>query len=133
MSWVVFEDYRQTAPTKRGETPGDKPGTSASGQTFFHPRRTLDQFYYPALDDTSIRDSDQTISKWSGKDVAADGKSGATNDSLLIMIDQLWCWVVDGSPSPMLSNIPWNANVHIRHCDIKLPILIQPRWLVRVH
>tara|TARA_R110002003_G_scaffold6_5_gene293 strand:+ start:6577 stop:6906 length:330 start_codon:yes stop_codon:yes gene_type:complete len=62
-----------------------------------HPRRTLDQFYYPALSDTSGTDQDQTISKWSGKDLPDDGREKAVNDSLLLMVDQLWCWVVDDS------------------------------------
>jgi hypothetical protein len=62
-----------------------------------HPRRTLDQFYYPALSDTSGRDDDQTISKWSGKDLPADGREKAVDESLLLMVDQLWCWVVDES------------------------------------
>jgi hypothetical protein len=67
-----------------------------------HPRRTLDQFYYPALSDTSARDADQTISKWSGTSLPEDGGPQATNESVLTMVDQLWCWVVDESMPPTL-------------------------------
>lgn len=62
-----------------------------------HPRRTLDQFYYGSLNDTSSRDRDQVISKWTGSIVGNDGRAAAVDDSLMIMIDQLWCWVLDDS------------------------------------
>lgn len=64
-----------------------------------HPRRTLDQFYYSSLGNTSTRDRDQTISKWTGPNVPSDGRVGAVDKSLMIMVDQLWCWVVDDSMS----------------------------------
>ncbi|KAF7670940.1 hypothetical protein GT037_010904 [Alternaria burnsii] len=57
--------------------------------------RTLDQFYYPALDDTSDRDEDQTISKWTGTPLEADGRDKATDDSAMIMVDQFWCWIIN--------------------------------------
>ncbi|KAL1798009.1 hypothetical protein ACET3X_004615 [Alternaria dauci] len=60
-----------------------------------YPSRTLDQFYYPALNDTSFRDKDQTISKWSGTPLEQDGRDKAASDSLMIMVDQFWCWIVD--------------------------------------
>lgn len=59
--------------------------------------RTLDQFYYPALDDTSARDKDQTISKWSGTPLDKNGRDEAADDSLVIMVDQFWCWIIDES------------------------------------
>ncbi|KAI6080645.1 hypothetical protein F4821DRAFT_265698 [Hypoxylon rubiginosum] len=60
-----------------------------------HPRRTLDQFFYPSLIDTTARDSDQTLSKWTGSNLGQEGRHKAADDSLLILVDQLWCWVVD--------------------------------------
>jgi hypothetical protein len=60
-----------------------------------HPRRTLDQYYYPSLQETSARDADQTLSKWTGSNIPQDGKDRAGDDSLLVMVDQLWCWVLD--------------------------------------
>jgi hypothetical protein len=105
MSWSVYGDYCPTACTKKSGTPGLDDTATISLQTSSpHARRTLDQFYYPALVDTSIRDGDQTISKWSGKDFAPDGKLETTPDSLLVMVDQLWCWVVNESLSPMLDS-----------------------------
>jgi hypothetical protein len=71
--------------------------TNAS--TFLHPRRTLDQFYYSSLSDTKSRDCDQTISKWTGSDVTSDGRNSAADNSLMVMVDQLWCWVLDDSMS----------------------------------
>ncbi|CAN9386060.1 unnamed protein product [Alternaria alternata] len=58
-------------------------------------RRTLDQFYYPALDDTSDRDKDQTISKWTGTPLKQNGRDKAATDSAMIMVDQFWCWIID--------------------------------------
>ncbi|KAI0538336.1 hypothetical protein GGR58DRAFT_468607 [Xylaria digitata] len=60
-----------------------------------HPRRSLDQFYYSSLLDTSARDADQTISKWTGTGLPKEGRSRASHDALMILVDQLWCWVLD--------------------------------------
>jgi hypothetical protein len=65
-----------------------------------HVRRTLDQYYYGSLTNTVVRDTDQTISKWTSVNdtqIGRDGKRRATDGSLLLMVDQLWCWVVDDS------------------------------------
>jgi hypothetical protein len=71
----------------------------------------LDQFYYPALDDTTAWDADQTVSKWSGRDLGTDGRNTAAPDSLLIMVDQLWCWVLDERQLHMSSN-SWISSKH---------------------
>jgi hypothetical protein len=157
MSWMTFGQHAVSAQTENdarslsGNVGSIPPGSRAETHgaliprntlvtseqdATLHPRRTLDQFYYPALNDTRIRDADQTISKWSGNDVPADGKAGASNDSLLIIVDQLWCWVVDqGSALPL--NVPcdisMNANVNIRYSHIKLPILLHSRWSCGVY
>jgi hypothetical protein len=67
------------------------------GQKTLHPRRTMDQFYYSSLINTNHRDSDQTISKWTGLGVEQGGRQRAHSSSRLIMVDQLWCWVLDDS------------------------------------
>ena len=72
-------------------------------------RRTLDQFYYPALDDTSDRDEDQTISKWTGTPLK-DGRDKAASDSAMIMVDQFWCWIIDEGLSPVLLALPLVAD-----------------------
>jgi len=73
-------------------------------------RRTLDQFYYPALDDTSARDGDQTISKWSGTPLKHNGRDKAVPDSAMIMVDQFWCWIIDESLSSVLLTLLSIAN-----------------------
>lgn len=50
-----------------------------------HPRRTLDQFFYSTLPETSARDRDQVVSK--NTEASRGGKK-------LIMVDQLWLWVI---------------------------------------
>lgn len=53
----------------------------------WHPRRTLDQFYYSSLPETKSRDKGQVVSK-------------NTNDSRggkkMVMVDQLWLWFLEG-------------------------------------
>jgi hypothetical protein len=70
----------------------------SSGKSL-HPRRTLDQFYYSSLADTRFRDRTQTISKWTGPGVGSEGRGSAANESLIGMVEQLWCWVLDSSTS----------------------------------
>jgi hypothetical protein len=86
-----------------------------------YPRRTLDQFYYPALGKTGERDKDQTISKWSGAALEQGGRSSAATDSAIIMVDQFWCWIIDNSllfvPLAMISI----DNCRLRDHNNKLP------------
>ncbi|KAH8802516.1 hypothetical protein F5884DRAFT_473742 [Xylogone sp. PMI_703] len=106
MNWDSFGDYcslrhtyRHRRPVKRQDSPRKKiEGHLArflNSNLPVHPRRTLDQFYYSSLPNTEGRDKDQTISKWTGTNVEEEGRSEAVEDSLLIMVDQLWCWVLD--------------------------------------
>lgn len=80
-----------------GKKDGKAKGKLSTPEDDRHPRRTLDQFYYPALEDTSERDKDQTVSKWSGKQLPKDGRIQADDQSSMLMVDQLWCWVLDES------------------------------------
>jgi hypothetical protein len=73
-------------------------------------RRTLDQFYYPSLTNTSARDKDQTISKWSGTPLEQHGRNEAATDSAMIMVDQFWCWIIDKSSSSVLLFSPLIAD-----------------------
>ncbi|OQU93612.1 hypothetical protein CLAIMM_00096 [Cladophialophora immunda] len=50
----------------------------------YHPRRTLDQFYYSLLEHTDERDNDQVVSKQT--------KASLTGEKM-IMVDQLWLGV----------------------------------------
>ena len=57
-----------------------------------HIRRTLDQFYYYMTDDTDARDSDQVISRYVRRKLPE-------KPVPIVMIDQLWLWVVNNSKS----------------------------------
>ncbi|KAI1368999.1 hypothetical protein F5Y08DRAFT_353521 [Xylaria arbuscula] len=57
---------------------------------------TLDQYYYPTIDDTSKRDKDQVLSKFLEKDEAI----SETNDSkeshrTILKVNHLWIWILD--------------------------------------
>jgi hypothetical protein len=52
-----------------------------------HPRRTLDQYYYSCLPDTSLRDRDQIINH---------------RTPHVLMVDQLWLWVTNRGICPIL-------------------------------
>lgn len=58
-------------------------------------RRTLDEFYYSGLRETASRNAGQTVSKWTGKGVPENGRDQAAEDSRVILVDQLWIWVLD--------------------------------------
>ncbi|KAI9150693.1 hypothetical protein HJFPF1_10469 [Paramyrothecium foliicola] len=55
-----------------------------------HVRRTLDQYYFLTLDDTSTRDRDQVVYRETGA-----GRPGAGRSSRVVMVDQLWLWILD--------------------------------------
>ena len=69
---------------------------------------TLDQYYYPVLDDTSDRDKDQVLTKFLGRN-SNDSDSGHADDAAahkgdaaetrILMVDQLWMWIIDESMS----------------------------------
>ncbi|KAI1370949.1 hypothetical protein F4677DRAFT_325871 [Hypoxylon crocopeplum] len=81
-----------------------------------HPRRTLDQFYYGSLKSTKTRDRDQVIyratspSPHKGCLVNVEGRkcSICQEESRkvprLIMVDQLWLWVLDDNT--MITSFP---------------------------
>jgi len=55
-----------------------------------HIRRTLDQSYYWTLKDTETRDRDQVVYRWTNKEEHP-------SKPQLVMVDQLWIWIIDGS------------------------------------
>lgn len=55
-----------------------------------HFRRTLDQYYYYNLLTTEARDTDQVVSRYFKKIWPEDD-----NENLLLMVDQLWLWILD--------------------------------------
>ncbi|KAH9888725.1 hypothetical protein F4778DRAFT_755098 [Xylariomycetidae sp. FL2044] len=55
-----------------------------NGSPPLHPRRTLDQFYYHGID-TSIRDTDQVVSRYCKRHKV---------EAKVFMVDQLWLWII---------------------------------------
>lgn len=53
-----------------------------------HVRRTLDQTYFSAFDDTGSRSKDQVVYR---------GTRGLLNNPRVLMVDQLWMWILDES------------------------------------
>jgi Mg2+ and Co2+ transporter CorA len=84
-----------------------------------HCRRTLDQYGYPSLRNTAVRDRDQILYKWTRVDQQVPQEPGsipklpprrspagqatvqppADNDEAakVLMVDQLWLWILDKS------------------------------------
>lgn len=58
-----------------------------------HIRRTLDQYYYYMLEDTRLRDADQVVTRWARDKLHK-------NRHNILMVDQLWIWVVKGKDGP---------------------------------
>ena len=56
-----------------------------------HIRRTLDQSYYWTLKDTQIRDRDQVVYRATNK------RDQNPKIPRVVMVDQLWLWILDGS------------------------------------
>lgn len=59
-----------------------------------HMRRTLEQFYYWTAEDTARRDREQVVCKGT-RHHGEDPDPEAT--SRLVMVDQLWLWILDDS------------------------------------
>lgn len=52
-----------------------------------HIRRTLDQSYFWTMEDTTTRDRDQVVFRGT--------KRGKTYNTRVVMVDQLWLWILD--------------------------------------
>ena len=61
-------------------------------KSFMHVRRTLDQYYYHTMKDTTQRDRDQVVFRWAKK-MWPDEPEHVHN---ILMVDQLWLWILDG-------------------------------------
>lgn len=55
-------------------------------------RRTLDHYFYSHLDNTSKRDSDQVVQRYTSKIMDMEPK--------MFMVDQLWLWILDNGMCP---------------------------------
>ncbi|PQE10394.1 ankyrin repeat protein [Rutstroemia sp. NJR-2017a WRK4] len=78
----------------------------------FHPRRTLDQSYYPRLERTETRDADQVVYRGTVPQMEIN------RNTRVIMVDQLWLYVLDDKtiltsfPKRMGRNKPDSSGVH---------------------
>lgn len=55
---------------------------------------TLDQYYYPTITNTHKRDQDQVLSKFLEK-------NGRQEKRKILMVNQLWMWIIDESITPV--------------------------------
>jgi hypothetical protein len=74
-----------------------------------HIRRTLDQFHYIGMEDTSKRDMNQVVQRYAVKGLKSLNNIRKDHikmilQSKLIMVDQLWLWVIGKSLSPFSSS-----------------------------
>jgi hypothetical protein len=70
-----------------------------------HIRRTLDQFYFTTLDDTAARDKDQVVYRETRA-----GRSFHTLNTRVVMVDQLWLWILDNSKYLSCTSYVWKAS-----------------------
>ncbi|KAK7409062.1 hypothetical protein QQX98_008766 [Neonectria punicea] len=70
-----------------------------------HIRRTLDQYYFLTLEDTSERDRDQVVYRGTKA-----GLSFHTRNTRVVMVDQLWLWILDDNT--IITSFPrrWGRN-----------------------
>ena len=71
-----------------------------------HIRRTLDQYYFLTLEDTSARDRDQVVYRGTRA-----GRSFHTRNTRVIMVDQLWLWILDDSECLARIDL-WQGNIY---------------------
>ncbi|KAK4097670.1 hypothetical protein N658DRAFT_267125 [Parathielavia hyrcaniae] len=84
----------------------DKPGDIPRWQ----PRRTLDGYFYTHLEDTQMRDADQVILRYA----IANGLSPR-----ILMVDQLWVWILGNETIITCSSLNWNSWVAGEHRNLK--------------
>ena len=128
-----------------------------------HPRRTLDQAYYWTLDETEVRDRDQVVYRatralgqsfhsynpeikmWDGHRRQDDEQEG--NDegchhcrdnirkvSRLVMVDQLWMWILDANTILTFFPRRYGANKHDIsgvHKSIRMRLKSAPKNRIR--
>ncbi|KAL8300687.1 hypothetical protein RB593_010160 [Gaeumannomyces tritici] len=70
-----------------------------------HARRTLDQYHFPTIEDTSVRDMDQVVFRETWDRRGSYGRS-----TRVVMVDQLWLWILDDNT--IITSFPrrWGRN-----------------------
>lgn len=103
---------RETEGSSREETLYHKHLRTASP---LHVRRTLDQYYYWTLDDTSKRDGDQVVYR---------ATQSSDEGARIIMVDQLWLWILDCRKLSDLQSFIWSLMPSRNHFNGSS----SPRW-----
>jgi hypothetical protein len=87
-----------------------------------HMRRTLEQFYYWTAPDTTGRDKEQVVcrgTRTQNEDPDATAR--------LVMVDQLWLWILDESESSQSTHAGLQTLTLSRYRDILLPSTMGPK------
>lgn len=120
LSRVIEETVKKTYNNR--SKPSANPNKSLFAEHLFpeppqpplHLRRTLDQFQYYMTDNTEDRDTDQVISRYF--------KRRHSDTPLpIMMVDQLWIWILDRSTKCLISHVMFIANHCHRNCRDELP------------
>lgn len=81
---------------------------------YMHIRRTLDQYYYHTMKDTTERDEDQVVYRYAKKMWPEEHESVHN----ILMVDQLWLWILDGDT--VITSFPqrWNRKQSDHDLDV---------------
>ncbi|CAN8097527.1 unnamed protein product [Discula destructiva] len=87
-------------------TPITRDSKGKVSEPALHVRRTLDQSYFLKMDDTSERDQDQVVYRATRRPWS----QGMGNVTRVVMVDQLWLWILDGHT--IITSFPrrWGIN-----------------------
>ena len=109
----VVADLKDSEDLEKAQDPSTiiRPGTTLDERLIrlylnkdppLHIRRTLDQSYYYTLENTDERDRDQVVYRHTIRMLG--------EEPLLMMVDQLWMWVIDGgmSSTPRCLKATWS-------------------------
>lgn len=91
---------------------------------YMHIRRTLDQYYYHTMKDTTERDEDQVVYRYAKKMWPEEHESVHN----ILMVDQLWLWILDGGKIVERSRLLRNSNNDFhRYCDYQLSTKVESK------
>ena len=108
LHWEVKPDYdemRKCVDAVEGRDPPNIPsappikyqGVLQQWKEDIHIRRSLDQSYYWSLPSTRRRDDDQVVTRYHNNFAARKGIGSSKDPAPLLMVDQLWLWVLNGN------------------------------------
>ena len=100
-----YDKMRECVGTVEGRDPPNAPspaqtkyqGILQQRKDEIHIRRSLDESYYWSLPSTRRRDDDQVVTRYHTKFAARTGIGSPNDPAPLLMVDQLWLWVLNGN------------------------------------